>query len=181
MNTSPIPKQQAHQRRIGMGMIAGAWIVLLGLLTMYFNDWLYDQENPNQQPLGISMGNGIREVPLARNRQGHYMATGTINGRTARFLLDTGATTVSVPADLARSLRLPIGLAATAWTANGPITTYDTRLDEVRIGNILLRNVRANINPRMRSGEVLLGMSFLKRIEFAQQGDTLTLRQSEMK
>nr|VFK38655.1 MAG: aspartyl protease family protein [Candidatus Kentron sp. SD]VFK44147.1 MAG: aspartyl protease family protein [Candidatus Kentron sp. SD] len=177
MNTLPAPKQQPHEERIGAGMIAAAWIVLLGLLTAYFNGWLRDQENPNQEPSGIRTESGIREVALARNRQGHYIVTGEINGHAARFLLDTGATTVSVPADLAKSLQLPIGSGATSWTANGPITTYHTHLDEVRIGNILLRDVRAHINPRMYSGEVLLGMSFLKRIEFAQRGNTLTLRQ----
>lgn len=158
-------------------MIASAWIVLLGLLTAYFSGWLRDQENPNRQPSSVYAENGAREVTLIRNRQGHYMATGAIDDHTVRFLLDTGATTVSVPADLAKSLRLPVGPASTAWTANGSITTYDTRLDEVRIGNILLQDVRANINPRMHSEDVLLGMSFLKRIEFSQRGNTLTLRQ----
>nr|VFJ43452.1 MAG: aspartyl protease family protein [Candidatus Kentron sp. FW] len=161
-------------------MIACAWIVLLGLLTIYFNDWLRDQENPNRQPRGIHTEDGAREVTLLRNRQGHYMVTGTINGHAIPFLLDTGATTVSVPADLAQSLQLPVGPASMAQTANGTITTYHTRLTEVRISNILLRDVRANINPHMHSEAVLLGMSFLKQIEFTQRGDTLTLRQFGM-
>nr|VFK55748.1 MAG: aspartyl protease family protein [Candidatus Kentron sp. TUN]VFK65494.1 MAG: aspartyl protease family protein [Candidatus Kentron sp. TUN] len=181
MSLSPITKRQVHRKRIsdrlGTGMIAAAWIVLLGLLTVYFNGWLREQENPNQHPLGTRTETGAYEVVLAQNRQGHYMATGTINGHPVQFLLDTGATTVSVSTDLAESLQLPIGPASTAWTANGTITTYHTRLDEVRIGNILLHDVRATINPHMHIEAILLGMSFLKKIEFTQRGDTLTLRQ----
>ena len=57
------------------------------------------------------------------------------------------------------------------------ITTYSTRLDEVRLGNIELNNVRADINPHMRSDDVLLGMSFLRKLEFTQRDRELTIRQ----
>ena len=50
-------------------------------------------------------------------------------------------------------------------------------LDEVSLGGITLNRVRASINPNMPQGEVLLGMSFLKHVEFSQRGDTLTIRQ----
>jgi len=167
----------AGQKRMGVGMIAAAWVIVLGLLTMVFSDWLREQENPNRQPPETVTAEGIREVMLARNRQGHYVATGAIDDRVVRFLLDTGATTVSVPAPLAESLALPVGAPAMTRTANGLITTYETRLGRIRLGNIVLRDVRANINPHMESDSVLLGMSFLKQIEFTQRGNTLTLRQ----
>nr|VFJ61303.1 MAG: aspartyl protease family protein [Candidatus Kentron sp. DK] len=162
---------------MGIGMIATAWLIVLGLLTMAFSDWLREQENPNRQPRETVAADGTREVVLTRNRQGHYVATGAIDGRAVRFLLDTGATTVSVPAALAESLALPVGAPVTARTANGLITTYQTRLGEIRLGNIMLRDVLASINPYMASDSVLLGMSFLKQVEFAQRGNTLTLRQ----
>nr|VFJ88167.1 MAG: aspartyl protease family protein [Candidatus Kentron sp. H]VFJ90175.1 MAG: aspartyl protease family protein [Candidatus Kentron sp. H]VFJ96547.1 MAG: aspartyl protease family protein [Candidatus Kentron sp. H] len=171
------PRRPAPGKRMGIGMIAAAWVILLGLLTAVFSHWLYQQENPNPRPSGTLTANGTREVVLLRNRQGHYVATGAIDGQPVRFLLDTGATTVSVPADLAESLDLPTGPPSMTQTANGIVTTYHTRLNEVRLGNIVLRDVRANINPHMPSGAVLLGMSFLKQIEFTQQGDRLTLRQ----
>ena len=44
-------------------------------------------------------------------------------------------------------------------------------------GDISLQNVRATINPGYKSNQILLGMSFLKHLEFSQRGDTLTLRQ----
>nr|VFK26903.1 MAG: aspartyl protease family protein [Candidatus Kentron sp. MB] len=163
---------------MGAGMIAAAWIVVLVLLTAYFSGWLEHQENPNRAPVTMYAEDGAREVALRRNRQGHYLATGAINGQEVEFLLDTGATTMSISSDLAISLDLPVGPPSLSWTANGRIITYDTWLDEVRLGDIRLQDVRATINPNTRMEEVLLGMSFLKRVEFAQRGDILTLRQS---
>ena len=117
------------------------------------------------------------EVPLKRNRQGHYLVTGEINSEPVEFLLDTGATDVVIPEDIARQLQLPYGRAGRAMTANGPVTVYQTVINELTIGAIRLFEVRASINPAMRSGEILLGMSALGQIEFIQSGDHLTLRQ----
>ncbi len=158
-------------------MIVAAWLVLLGLMTLFFGDWLEEQQNPNRDIEGNVLENGTRETVLQRNRGGHYMATGLINATPVTFLLDTGATTISVPGGLANRLRLSRGAAIPANTANGRIITYATTLEKVRLGAIILRNVRANINPHMGGGEILLGMSFLKRIEFTQKGEQLTLRQ----
>jgi len=108
---------------------------------------------------------------------GHYLANGEINGRPVTFLLDTGATDISIPALLAKDLGLERGAARRYQTANGTITTYGTRLETVRLGGIVRRQVRAHINPGMRQGEVLLGMSFLKHLEMVQRGNQLTLRQ----
>ena len=164
-------------RRLGAGMIALAWVLLLALVTAYFSGWLERQNNPNQHLVGKIVDDGAREVLLKQNRYGHYVASGRINGQPVRFMLDTGATTVSLPQTLARTLDLAVGAPSAARTANGVITTYQTVLDRVELGNIALPDVRAHINPQMRGDEVLLGMSFLKRIEFTQRGNTLTLRQ----
>ena len=103
--------------------------------------------------------------------------TGTINRQPAEFLLDTGATDVVIPASLAGALKVSRGRPLRAMTANGPITVYETRLEELSIGAITLHDVRANINTAMQASEILLGMSALKQIEFVQRGDSLTLTQ----
>ncbi|HSJ49577.1 MAG TPA: retroviral-like aspartic protease family protein, partial [Gammaproteobacteria bacterium] len=54
---------------------------------------------------------------------------------------------------------------------------HATRLDELRIGDIVLRDVRASINPAVDDIGILLGMSVLKQLEFTQRGDILILRQ----
>ena len=51
------------------------------------------------------------------------------------------------------------------------------RLDSVGVGEIKLRDLRAGITPGLTGEEVLLGMSFLRELEFIQRGNTLTLRQ----
>lgn len=158
-------------------MIGLAWILFLGLLTAWFSGWLDRQDNPNQTVTGSVDGSGQRQVVLRQNRGGHYVATGFINGSAVRFLLDTGATTVSVPSALAERLGLEQGPPARVSTANGVIITYSTRIAEVALGNIRVRDVRAHINPRMPGEDVLLGMSFLRQVEFTQRGDELTLRQ----
>lgn len=160
-------------------MIVLAWVLGLGILTAYFSGWLSEQRNPNQSIDTVVTPGGMREVVLKQNRYGHYVASGQINGVPATFLLDTGATDVSVPADLAEEAGLERGSRARARTAAGVITTYMTRIDRVELGGIVLENVRAHINPRMQGDEVLLGMSFLKQLEFVQRGDELTLRQRQ--
>jgi aspartyl protease family protein len=84
---------------------------------------------------------------------------------------------VSVPAGVAARLGLKRGVPLRANTANGVITTYSTRLDQVRLGDIELDNVRADINPHMQGNDVLLGMSFLRKLEFTQRDRELTIRQ----
>ncbi len=169
MNKSP--------QRIGKGMIVAACLLALGLLTLFFNDLLDKQHNPNQDLNTQYNQDGTREVILQRNRSGHYVTKGTINGQPVVFFLDTGATIVSIPEPVARRLNLQRGVEMLANTANGTVTTYSSELDSVAVGEIELHRVRASINPQMRGDEILLGMSFLKHLEFTQRGDTLILRQ----
>jgi len=165
----------ASSRGIGRGMVIAAWILLLALLTLFFNDRLDRQKNPNQR-LATAMTDGIPEVRLQRNRFGHYVATGSINGQPVEFMLDTGATDVSIPAGIADRLKLQRGQAVNYHTANGTITAWQTIADEIQLGPLRLGPVRASINPHDHSNAVLLGMSFLKQLDFSQQGNTLTLK-----
>lgn len=169
-------QDKSYPQRLGAGMIAFAWVLFLGLLMLLFNRFLEKQNNPNENVLSSSTSN-YQEVVLLQNRFGHYVASGEINGYPVDFMLDTGATQVSVPSHLANRLRLKKGPAMQVTTANGTIEVYSTHLDRVSLGNIVLSDVRAGINPYMRENEVLLGMSFLKKLEMIQRDGKLTLRQ----
>lgn len=169
--------QQDGTRRLGRGMLTVGWLVVLGLLTVFFNQWLDKERNPNQQIKSQVTEEGVRTLVLQRNRYGHYVATGFINGEAVEFLLDTGATDVSIPEALAERLGLKRGIPITMQTANGTITAYTTVLENVALGGIVLHDVRANINPGDSADEILLGMSFLKHLEFTQRGDTLTIKE----
>ncbi|GMQ88843.1 MAG: TIGR02281 family clan AA aspartic protease [Gammaproteobacteria bacterium] len=165
--------------RLGKGMTLAAWIIALGLLTLFFNNRLDRQRNPNQSVYSRIDDAGRPEVILKRNRFGHYITNGTVNGRSVEFILDTGASDVAVPAELAQELGLKRGAPVQYQTANGVVTAYRTTIDSVTIGPLIIRNVPASINPGMRDMEILLGMSVLKHIEFTQRGDTLILRPNE--
>lgn len=164
-------------QQFGKGMIFAAWILFLVLLTLAFSSLLERQNNPNREPASQIGDNGIQEVALRRNRAGHYVATGSINGFPVTFLLDTGATDVAVSGSVAERLGLKRGAPVVNQTANGQVISWRTRLDEVQLGPIRRRDVRAAILPGMQGSEVLLGMSFLKHLEMVQRDSIMTLRQ----
>lgn len=149
------------------------WIVILGLFYLLFQDKLLERENPNHDLAVVQTG---EPVVLQRNKQGHYVAPGEINGVAVTFLLDTGATDISIPGRLSKKLGLEPGQPFYARTANGTIEVYSTVLDRVSLGGIEQRHVRASINPHMNSRTILLGMSFMQHLEMIQRGDTLTLK-----
>lgn len=157
-------------------MSIAAWLLGLIMLTLFFGNMEREWLNPNREPLSQTTQDGVREVVLQANRQGHYVVSGAINGTAVEFLLDTGATDVALSANLARRLGLKKGMRGIATTANGNVTVYATRIKQLQIGSIILYDVPASINPGM-DDFILLGMSALRRVEFSQRDNQLTLRQ----
>jgi aspartyl protease family protein len=168
--------EENFQKRLGSGMVTLCWIMALGLLTMLFSNYLDKENNPNQN-LALNQTDINKEVELQRNRYGHYVANGTINNQPVVFMLDTGATNISIPEKIAQRLKLKAGIKFPVDTANGEIDVYATRLKLVSLGPIKLHDVKANINPYFEGEEILLGMSFLKHLNFSQEGDKLLIRQ----
>ena len=158
-------------------MLAICFVLGLGALTVFFEDQLSKQSNPNQAPVLSLDEQGHRLVELKQNRQGHYLANGRINGLAVTFLLDTGATDVAIPNTIAQAAGLDAGLSGIATTANGRVKVFSTTIDQLELGNIVLNNVPASITPSMPGNTILLGMSALRQIEFTQRGDVLTLKQ----
>ena len=119
---------------------------------------------------------GGRQIVLSAESGGHFFSSGTINGKTVRFLVDTGATNVSMSQEDADRIGLdykngPRGLTR---TANGVIPVYGTNLTSVRVGDVVVYNVDATIVPGQMS-HVLLGNSFLTRFQMRRDNDKLTL------
>jgi aspartyl protease family protein len=172
----PFPSLDDTPSRIGRAMGFAAWVVGLALLVMLFNGLIERQTNPNPSPsaeIGVA---GVPQVVLRRNRAGHYVATGRINGEPVVFMVDTGATDVALPLPLARRLGLRLASGGMSQTANGLVRTWRTRLDSVDLGGLVLHDVRASVLPNMPGDEVLLGMSYLKHLELIQRDGTLTIR-----
>src|SRR5690554_1081797 len=149
------------------------WVALLFLLTLFFSDFVEDKRNPNRH-LNL-VNHNDSEVVLQRNRSGHYVAPGQINGVSVTFLLDTGATQVSVPEALADRIGLERGRRQQTMIVNGVISVHTTRLESVRLGGIELRDVPASINPYMPGDTVLLGMSFMQHLDMVQRDGSLSL------
>ena len=153
-------------------MLVFGWLLAIGVVTWFFHDYLVREANPNRIPAVTATG----DVVLKRDRSGHFTAGGSINGQPVRFLLDTGATQIAIPAEVAARLKLKRGMPVELLTAAGPTRGYSTRLDTVRLGSIESKDLGAVVAEGMPDGVVLLGMNFLRRLELVQRGDELTLR-----
>ncbi|TKB51289.1 TIGR02281 family clan AA aspartic protease [Ferrimonas sediminicola] len=164
-------KRSRPHSPFGKPMLFLAWLSMLALLYLYFDDKLERQHNPNLNPMIQG-----QELVLQQNRQGHYLVVGTINGQEVTLMLDTGATTTSIPAHLGPALGLKAGYPFPVSTANGSITVYRTTVETLTIGPLTLYNLEASLNPGQEDDTVLLGMNALRHLELVQRGQTLTIR-----
>jgi aspartyl protease family protein len=135
-------------------------------------------QNRNVKPLSHQNAQGVKEVLLELNAHNSYVVTGTINGREVTFIVDTGASTVSIPLRIATYLGLkPQGRPSFARTANGLAEVYSVNLQKVGVGNIELKNVGGMINMGDTSEQILLGMTALKMLDFRFSQGKLILTQ----
>lgn len=122
-------------------------------------------------------GSGPATVVLTADAAGHFMTTGNINGTTVRFIVDTGASMISLGASDARRIGIDPskGQQGIANTANGQTMVSRVKLDTVRVGDIVLNNVDALVHQQDMP-YALLGMSFLNRMEMLRDGGSMTLK-----
>ncbi len=128
------------------------------------------------QTYSSSGSGGAQSVTLAAGAGGHFFVDGQINGGTIRFVVDTGATTIAIPASDANRLRIDYrnGRRVTMQTAAGPTPAYVVTLDSVRVGDIELQGIEGIVIEQGLT-IALLGNSFLNRMEMRRDGATMTL------
>ncbi|MEO5697060.1 MAG: TIGR02281 family clan AA aspartic protease [Burkholderiaceae bacterium] len=116
------------------------------------------------------------QVVLSAGPGGHFVASGSINGKAVRFLVDTGATYVSMGAAEADRLGIDYrkGVRGLGNTANGQMVVYRVGLASVRLGDIQLYDIEALVGEQPMD-HVLLGNSFLTRFQMRRENDTMTL------
>lgn len=131
-----------------------------------------------QQPNTLSALGNDRTVVLKRGLDGHYRAEALINGEPVDVLVDTGATGVAISQRVADRLNLKSLTAVRTNTANGTAIGYMVRLSSVKIGGVEANNVSAMIAPGLE-GDVLLGMSFLARMDVRLFKGEMTIKQVE--
>ncbi len=159
---------------IGGWMIALLWLMLLLGGSLLANQWLTARSNASK-PYWNTSADGTPELVLKSDRYGQYALAGSANGEPVEFLVDTGASQISIPILVADRLNLTRGRSYPVQTANGEVTVYATELDEVSIGPFTMKNVPAHVNPGMNGDVALLGMSFLRYFELKQTGGELTI------
>ena len=129
----------------------------------------------------ISIGGGpvsAQKAILLADNGGHFVTMVEVNGMSMRFLVDTGASLVTLSSSDARraGINFLAGQKAVMQTANGTTPAYRVKLDKVRLGDIELTNVDGVVVEGNVMGELgLLGMSFLNRVSMQRDGTTMTL------
>jgi len=116
------------------------------------------------------------QATLAAGPGGQFVGEGMVNGTPVRFLVDTGASSIALPASLAQRAGIDFrkGEPGLSNTANGLVPVYRVSLATVRLGEIELSSVDAVV---FEAGldTALLGMSFLNRVDMRREGETMTL------
>ena len=125
---------------------------------------------------GTSSEGGGSQIVLTAGPGGHFVTLGSINGKAVQFLVDTGATYVSMGAAEAQELGVDYtkGQRGVVNTANGQVIAYRVKLASVRVGDVQLYDIDGLVSQQP-IGAVLLGNSFLTRFQMKRDNDTMTL------
>ena len=117
-----------------------------------------------------------KSVTIKGDAMGMYKTSGQINGKTVEFLVDTGATLVSMSSGLAEQLKIKYekGKKVQMMTAKGPSIAYVVELNKVKVGDIELYNIIGSVSDDM-TGRTLLGMSFLGKLNMKREGKYMVL------
>ena len=146
------------------------WIILFAGLFLFF----HYHEKSQTSVYHINRG----ELSLSANKNGHYQIKGKINNQDVEFFVDTGATLVGIPQKIADRLHIKGGYPVTMSTANGDVTGYLVRLEQLSFGEFVLDDVKAVIMPKGDDYIVLLGMNVLSQFNIVQQGKKLILKKN---
>jgi aspartyl protease family protein len=148
------------------------WLVLFGV--MY---WFLDAKMQPQVATVTNLDVARGEVIIPRSRDGHYYVSGAINGRPLTFMVDTGASTVVVSADLAAKIGLIRGVPTPFKTAGGMVWGETVSDQTIEAGGMQLKGLRVGVVAQMDQRDyALLGQNFLRHIDVIQSGDQMVLR-----
>lgn len=153
---------------------AFALIVFFLFCALFFFAYDHHESATHLPNRNVQAVNNI--LTLKASADGHFRATGTINGEAVVFLLDTGAGGVALNENLARRLGLQVHGHSQVSTANGVTDAGIATLDELGFGDWQFERVPASVMPQMDDDEVLLGMRILRHFEWKQSGGELHLQ-----
>lgn len=154
-------------------MMLLGWALAFFMVTALYRMVLADRANPNRLSV-VSQQSGALE--LRKNADGHYLVEGTVNGVSATFLIDTGATQVAVSEAIARRAGLGKNQRRRVQTAAGVSDAWTTDIPAMQIGFFTFKDFGGVIVPGLDDGMVLLGMNALDELQITQSAGTMTLR-----
>lgn len=134
--------------------------------------------------LGSQIGNtfapptGGKKLIIAPDSNGIYYISGSINGSQVSFVIDTGATLVSMNSHVAKKSGIDYklkGQKSYSYTASGKTVIYVVNLKKVKVGDIELHNVKGAIHEGSFPAVTLLGMSFLGKLDMKREGRIMEL------
>ncbi|WOS61203.1 retropepsin-like aspartic protease family protein [Sinorhizobium fredii] len=168
-------------------LIAIWLLIAVGLVSGYayrvdlqaFGDRVLSELMPGRTMV-VTDSEGQQEVVLRKRLDGHFQADATINGEEVSMLVDTGASSIALTYEDAERIGLDpenLGYTLTVMTANGPALAAPVTLEQIAIGPIERRNIRATVAAEGKLDRSLLGMSFLSTLDSLQmRTDELRLR-----
>ncbi|WP_310618686.1 retropepsin-like aspartic protease family protein [Flexibacterium corallicola] len=107
----------------------------------------------------------VNTIRIPRNYSGHYEAEVMLNHSPVHALIDTGATTLAIPRNIAHDIGVHVGegeFRHSVSTANGTVKAARVKLSDFELGPLALTNVDAMVFPDKSLSIVLLGMSALR-------------------
>ena len=148
------------------------WIAIFLILMIIFNRYGPVRQQARSQPPAQSIGSG--SLDLQQTRGGHYFSSGAVNGFPVVFMVDTGATTVSISSVIASRAGIHNCVPRTFLTANGNVNACMAIVPEVSFGGFRLTDIEVAIMPNM-SGDALLGMNVLRKFHIEQIGEAMRI------
>jgi aspartyl protease family protein len=144
------------------------WTAISGATYLYFDA----RQKPTIAIASVKLASG--EIVIPRSQDGHYYVRGAINGHPVDFMVDTGASTVSISLDIARSVGLPRGMPANFLTAGGAIMGEIVSSQTIEAGGIIVEDLSVGVGTL--GDMALLGQNFLRRVDVLQSDDKMVLR-----
>jgi aspartyl protease family protein len=154
--------------RWGYVSILAFWLAVMGVVYLAMDHYM------KPKPLVITAQGDLR---IPRHRDGHFYVIGTVNGKPLTMMVDTGASSVAVSEEFARSAGLRDGEPATFNTANGPLRGQLFRDVPVSVGPFSVSGATVGVGiVGGRSDHGLLGQSFLSRFQISISKEEMVLR-----
>lgn len=123
----------------------------------------------------VSVTGGQIEIVILKSPDGHHYIDGVLNGKQIRFMIDTGASYVSIGGDIAVQMGLLAGKPTKFETANGSVIGQLFENQSIKVSGLAIPPLTVGVMPNSPN-TALLGQNFLRYVELLQVDNKLILR-----